>query len=164
MREITYSQGLIIQDPILVATLSVFCAKVWLPYSEVGDAVQEALISEGALPQAIEALRTDPTRQKVAAWEADYAPLFECGALARLSGPRHGPHEHRHEFDDRSVAEIVGEERPIYERLGLRYHFTRADLPGVEFFDAGHPRNQVDLAAALFHLELPKITAHPAAI
>ncbi len=43
IREITYSQGLVVEDPVLLATLCIFCGTVWLPYDRVGDAIQDVL-------------------------------------------------------------------------------------------------------------------------
>ncbi len=35
MCEITYSQGLIIEDPLLLSTFAVFGKKIWLPEAQV---------------------------------------------------------------------------------------------------------------------------------
>jgi hypothetical protein len=84
MRELTYSQGVVVDDPVLLATLCVFCDKIWLPYDRVGDAVQDVLTE--ARPEVAEALRRDPTRNRIAGWEAQYADLFKDRALQRLPG------------------------------------------------------------------------------
>jgi hypothetical protein len=158
MREITYSQGLTIEDPALVTTMAVFCGKVWLPYDRVGDALQDALAD--ARPQASRALQTDPARDRVQGWDAQYRDLFQAGVIERLPGPRHDSHQHRHDFEGHSIEEIIGERKSLYERAALRFHFTRANLPGVELFNTGVPKSEVDLASSLFFLDLPKIATN----
>src|SRR5271170_2167053 len=106
MRELTYSQGVVVDDPVLLATLCVFCDKIWLPYDRVGDAVQDVLTD--ARPEVAEALRRDPTRNRIAGWEAQYADLFKDRALQRLPGPSQDTHQHRNDFTDRSVEDVVG--------------------------------------------------------
>ena len=168
MREITYSQGLIIEDPSLLSTLSVFCKKVWLPETKTAEAVADSFAAEidasGPWERGeavVKAIRSDNTPVKVQTWELQHKLLFEEGVLNRL--PRSfvppGQQSHREDFSDKSIEEIFGANKPIYERLALRYHLTRADLPGLELFDCGEAKQRVDLAAAVFHLSLPQLNA-----
>jgi hypothetical protein len=158
VREITYSQGLTIEDPGLLATLSVFCGKVWLPYDRVGDALQDVLWE--ARPEVSRALERDPARHRVQEWDTQYKDLFRAGAIERLPGPRHDSHKHRRDFEDHTIEDIIGERRTLYERVALRFHFTRANLPGVELFNTGTPKQEVDLASSLFYLDLPKLSTN----
>lgn len=159
MRVLTYSQGLRIEDPALLATLAIFCEKTWLPYQSVGDTMQRVLEEEGALPAALAALQEDPVRDAIYAWDADYDDLFTEQIFERLPGPSAVDHAaHRDEFSDKSVAEIVGGPRSIYERLALRFHFTRGDLPGIEMFDSGIAQSEIDLARSVIFLNLPRLS------
>ncbi len=159
MRVLTYSQGLRIEDPALLATLAIFCDKTWLPYQSVGDTMQKVLEEEGALPAALAALQEDPVRDAIYAWDADYDDLFTEQIFERLPGPSAVDHAaHRDEFSDKSVAEIVGGPRSIYERLALRFHFTRVDLPGTEMFDLGIAQSDVNLAQSVIFLNVPKLS------
>ena len=136
MRVVTYSQGLRIDEPTLVATLAIFCEKTWLPYERVGDTMQKVLEEAEALPDAVAALREDTVRQDVRQWDAALDDLFKEQIFERLPGPSATNHAaHRHEFDGQSIREIVGAPKSIYERLALRFHFTRGDLPGIEMFE-----------------------------
>ncbi len=51
-----------------------------------------------------------------------------------------------------------------YERDVLNYHLHRPDFRGTALFDSGPKRKEVDLAAAVFHLEFPKINGRLDAI
>jgi hypothetical protein len=162
MRVLTYSQGLRIEDPGLVATLAIFCDKTWLPYERAGDAVQQVLAETGALTGALTALQNDPVRDAVRQWDETHDALFKEQVFERLPGPTAVDHSaHRHDFDGKSIAEIVGAQRSIYERLALRFHFTRGDLPGTEFFDSGTAVGDVDLARSVFFLDMPKLSVEP---
>ncbi len=158
MRVLTYSQGLRIDDPTLVATLAIFCEKTWLPYERVGDTMQKVLEETGALTDTVAALKKDPARHDVREWDAALDDLFKEQIFERLPGPSATNHAaHRHEFDDKSVSEIVGAPKSIYERLALRFHFTRGDLPGIEMFDSGTARSEINLAQSAIFLNLPKL-------
>lgn len=175
MQELTYSQGLIIEDPTLLATLSIFCAKVWLPYAHYAHdlAHQSNLILERVpwedwpprAQELIEAVRSDPWVDKIINWDEQYSPFFKEGVLQRLT---RRPHEH-HE-PTRFVghlSEVFGkmyggpETLGVYAGLGLHYHLARTDNPGIELFDAGSRKKSVDLVGSLFYLQLPKISADP---
>ena len=58
----------------------------------------------------------------------------------------------------------MGTDKSIYERLALRFHFTRGDLPGLELFDSGTAKSDVDLVRSVFFLNLPKVAAEPKAL
>ncbi|HEY3909837.1 MAG TPA: hypothetical protein VGM07_08100 [Stellaceae bacterium] len=159
MRVLTYSQGLRIDDPALLATLAIFCEKTWLPYQRVGDTMQKVLEEEGALPNALAALQKDPARDAIRAWDASYDDLFSEQIFERLPGPSAVDHSaHRDDFSDKSVAEIVGEPKSIYERLALRFHFGRGDLPGTEVFDSGVAHSEINLAQSVIFLNIPKLS------
>ena len=158
MRVVTYSQGLRIDEPTLVATLAIFCEKTWLPYERVGDTMQKVLEEAEALPDAVAALREDTVRQDVRQWDAALDDLFKEQIFERLPGPSATNHAaHRHEFDGQSIREIVGAPKSIYERLALRFHFTRGDLPGIEMFDSRTASGEIDLAQSVIFLNLPKL-------
>ncbi len=159
MRVLTYSQGLRIEDPALLATLAIFCEKTWLPYQRVGDTMQKVLEEEDALPDAVIALQNDPVRGAVQAWDAAYGELFSEQIFERLPGPSAVDHSaHRDEFSDKPIAEIVGAPKSIYERLALRFHFGRGDLPGLEMFDSGAAQSEINLAQSVIFLNLPKLS------
>jgi hypothetical protein len=171
MKVLTYSQGLLIDDPFLLSTLSVFCERVWLPETRTAEAVADSVEKEIAqsgpweLGEAISrGIRSDNTPEKIEQWEQQYRQLFENGALKRLprsSATLGQQHAHRHDFDDESIEEVLGTEKPIYERLALRYHLMRADLPGIELFDSSEAKERAELARAVFYLDLPKLNADP---
>ena len=109
MREITYSQGVQIQDPSLAATLAIFCGRTWLPYERTGDAMRDALKASGALPEAVAVLENDPARDAIRAWDDKYDQLYREQVFERLPGPTATDHsKHRHDFDEQSIAEITG--------------------------------------------------------
>ena len=167
MREITYSQGVTISDSATLSTLAVFCDRVWLPSIQPAEAVAEAFEAEvhstGAWPKGeaiVKAIRSD---ESVSKWEEQYRPLFEANVLRRLPQTPGSPNEHNHrgEFDGKSIDEVFGAGKSVYERIALRYHLLRTDLPGAEFFESGADAKSVDLAKAVFHIQLPKISADP---
>lgn len=158
MRTITYSQGVCIDDPGLVATLAIFCGKTWLPYDRVGDTMQKVLEESGALPEAAVSLRNDPARNAIHNWDESYDVLYEEQVFERLPGPSAVDHStHRDAFDRKTIDEIAGAQKGIYERLALRFHYMRGDLPGIEMLDAGDAHGEVDLARSVIFLDLPKL-------
>jgi len=166
MREVTYNQGLLIEDPSLVVTLAVFCKKIWLPEANTAEAVADSFAAEiaasGPWPRGeaiVKAIRSDDTPARIQRWEEQHKHLFQGDVIKRL--PRSfapaEEHAHREDFSEKSIEEVFGAEKPLYERLALRYHLMRADLPGIELFESGAGKQRVDLAAAVFHLSLPKL-------
>ena len=170
MREVTYSQGLLIEDPSLVATLAVFCKKIWLPEANTAEAIASSFAAEiaasGPWPRGeaiVKAIRSDDTPTRIERWEWQHKHFFQADVINRLprSFARAGKNTHREDFSEKSIEEVFGAKKPIYERLALRYHLTRADLPGTELFESGLTKRRVGLAAAVFYLQLPKINGDP---
>ena len=174
MREITYSQDLVIDDPNLLATLCVFCEKVWLPADLIKTrnlifALKRTLQNNQKLApfaaQISDAMSRRYHEDILSTWEDKYTILFREGILERL---------HIDAFDREKVKDVQVFERTFKQLYGdmttprfaasLGYHLVRVHVPGLQLFDAGHPKKVVDVAGSVFHLQLPKITASPESI
>ena len=82
MREITYSQGVIIAAPALLPTLGTFCERIWLPDTIAADHVQAALADAqhpGGDPSVWE-----PRRAAAEEWENAHRDLFKENVISRL--------------------------------------------------------------------------------
>lgn len=90
--EITYSSDLTIKDSELLATLSVFYDKVYLPYPYNCDPDAEPLI--GMLNVFTrEVLLKEPDVREYVSWRSKYKILFDCGIFESLPPAviRHSP-------------------------------------------------------------------------
>ena len=92
MREITYSQGLIIDDPSLLTTLAVFCKQVWLPNTQPAEDVAAAFAAtiaelgpEPRIEAIVKAIRSDDTPARIQSWEQQHKLLFQENVIKRLS-------------------------------------------------------------------------------
>lgn len=151
VREITYSEGVVIDDPALMATLTIFCEKIWLPDTTVADHVQAAL--RDANDPAGDPVKWDERRATVQEWEHVRRDLFSEGVVRRL--PPNSPEDHTEHRPSQKTLE-----GPLYDRVCMRFHLIRGMVPpGTEFFDDGGAKAQADLAKSLFYLELPRIVA-----
>lgn len=188
MRELCYSQGSIVHDNVLLCTICVFFKKVWLPNWEVLDQtlafdkevysplleefakgrrkISELSHEEQAELRAI-ALRVKGYyyREQIMEWETKYLALFKNGILERLA-PVGTPVEMPGGFrlyrlpggPGMDPSDIRRATKNPYDRDVLNYHLMRTDLPGIVLFDAGKTKKAIELAGALFHIDLPKIT------
>src|SRR5271157_4005910 len=113
MREISYSQDMVINDPHLLATLCVFCKTIYLPYPGVAHDVHTTTSeTDDPLAQTIEqAWENDPEKNLCRDWRQKHELLFSEGIVEFLPVHRYPEHQHRHRhLDDteEARAEVYG--------------------------------------------------------
>jgi hypothetical protein len=166
MREISYSQDLVINDPKLLATLCVFCEKVYLPYPGVARDIHTAatMSNTDELVQSIERQwENDPEKNLSYDWRDQHQLLFTNGIIEFLPVHRHVEHRHRH-LDDTEEArtQLYGDtrKRGITSNLALNHHTIRDDLPGIDFFDGSLNAGAIELPKEFFSLGLPTLSGN----
>jgi len=162
--EVTYSQDLIIRDQALLATLSIFCNKTYLPYQGVANdlCIAAAGIDDSIIEKVNASLAVDSEVAEVKAWMQEHDALFREGALEML--PVHRFREHRHRNLDNTNEKLDEmypnlRRRGLFAGLALNLHCIRDDLPGIELFESGHSGADIRLARSVFFVEVPKISA-----
>jgi len=167
MKEITYSQDIVINDKDLLATLSIFCKKIYLPYPYVANDVYASALQvdhpqKDEFLKHLEQLReNDPERDLSFRFRDNHPILFGNNIIEFLPVHRYKDHKHRHIDDTEEVEnEMYGnlDHRGVSTKVILRHHIIRDDLPGTEFFEGKTQHGEIELARSIFHLELPKIS------
>ncbi|MGB8991660.1 MAG: hypothetical protein WCD80_06360 [Desulfobaccales bacterium] len=176
--EITYSEDIVIKNETLLATLSVFCDKIYLPYPHAAQDVKAYILRTGSaqfpsMQEIVKEIDSDPQKAFIDNWNLQHAALFQEGVLQYLPPPinflkpEYIKREHRlkdaGEYD--SVRDNVIQRMNlmnlhttgIYTVASLTEHLWRDDLPGYEFFEGSHYSSQITLSKEIFFIELPEI-------
>jgi len=168
--EITYSSDLTIKDPELLATLSVFYDKVYLPYPYNCDPDAEPLIGMLNVFKR-EVLLKEPDVREYVSWKSKYRVLFDCGILESVPPAviRHSPG-----WTDEQEQEVMlalgaaalaadqanssSEEWGIRSLIARTIHASFTRKPCAEFFSADSTAALAGLVAhPLFCYRLPRL-------
>lgn len=168
MKEITYSEDVIIRDPNLLATLAIFCGKIYLPYPNTAHDLHSVLADADipAFEGFVKSFVDDPEKDLTAQWKEKHALLFQEGILEFL--PIHSDPRYHREHDAQVHLSRKGDtrKRSIVTHFILFHHLMRNDLPGLEFFEGGTgtETGAIELSQEIFAIELPSVSANDADI
>ncbi len=164
MREVTYSQDMVIKDKELLGSLCVFCGKIYLPCPSIASDLYQAACRAGhPLKDGMARLLShDPEKNVSDDWREAHALLFENGTIGFLPPHEFGKHERRYLDERDQIAGRVYEdlyERGITTTLALGHHIIRDDVPGIEFFEGADHTDVSQLAESIFFVEIPRVSA-----
>lgn len=170
--QITYSSDLTIKDPELLATLSVFYDKIYLPYPYNCDPDAEPLIGMLNIFTR-EALLKDPEVWEYVSWRSEYRALFDSGILECVPPAviRHSPTWTDEQEEEvmaalGAAARVADRENSSSEEWGIRsliartIHASFTKKPCAEFFSGSSTAALAGLIARpLFRYRLPRLAA-----
>src|SRR5262245_3499282 len=143
MREVTYSQDVLIEDSRLLAALCVFFERIWLPEMATANLIASSVAAQPlgqagyALTQASSDHARDGVSDRVARWDERWKELFREGAIQRLSreldanGFATGQ-----TFGDAQMEELLSFMH-LADRLALRHHLYRSENTRMYLFESG---------------------------
>ncbi len=176
--EITYSEGIVIKNETLLATLSIFCDKIYLPYPHVAQDVKAHIIRTGSaqfhsMQKIVKEIDSDPQKAFIDNWNLQHAVLFQEGVLQYLPPPvnflkrEYALREYRlkdtgeyDSFRDNVIQRMKLmnlHTKGIYTVASLTEHLWRDDLPGYDFFEGSRYSSEITLSREIFFIELPEI-------
>jgi len=163
MKEISYSQDMIISDANMLATLSVFCKKIYLPYPNVAKDVHWAAtgLDDDIVQKIEQAWESDPERSLSSDWKEQHKLLFDENIIDFLP-VRFNPKNRHLDNPDDVCKQLYGDTnlRGVTTHLALNHHIIRDDLPGTEFFHGSGKSGIFELPKEFFSLGLPTLSAN----
>jgi len=172
--EITYSEDIVIKNETLLATLSIFCDKIYLPYPHAAQDVKELILRRSpaqfpSLQRILKEIDSDPQKVFMDNWNLQHSVLFQAGALQYLPPPvvdypeavnrlkETGDYDRAIHNHIQRMKLINLHTKGIYTVIILTNHLWRDDLPGYEFFEGSRCSSEIRLSREIFFLELPEI-------
>jgi hypothetical protein len=174
--EITYSEDVVIKDETLLATLSIFCDKIYLPFPPAEQYVKALILQGGGIrnplvQQRIKGIISHLNHQNafINDWNMQHEILFKEGVLQYLPPPLviysevesllkdSGKYDSAYNRFRQQIKQINLAEKDIYTVITLTNHLWRIDLPGYEFFEGSRYASEIKLSRDIFFIELPKI-------
>lgn len=173
--KITYSEDIVIKNEALLATLSIFCDKIYLPYPNAAQDVKEHFLRAGtdqfpSVQLIVKGIDSDPQRAFIDNWNLRHSVLFQEDVIQYLPAPGVDCYTERvsrlkatGNYDSiryniiQRQKEMNLPEKGWYTVISLTDHLWRDDLPGYEFFEGSRSSSEITLARDIFFIELPEI-------